>query len=106
MCLNLLHTCLIALLLFPILVLNIHLRFEKRIYIPLPETSACAKMFQIHMGETTTDIKEKDYRYLGSKCSGYSGADISIVVRDALMSPIRKVQTATHFKYVSINAKH
>lgn len=31
----------------------------------------------------------------------YSGADISIVVRDALMQPVRKVQMATHFKKVS-----
>ena len=31
----------------------------------------------------------------------YSGADISIVVRDALMMPVRKIQTATHFKTVS-----
>lgn len=31
----------------------------------------------------------------------YSGADISIVVRDALMEPVRKVQTATHFKKVT-----
>lgn len=30
----------------------------------------------------------------------YSGADISIVVKDALMQPVRKVQTATHFKKV------
>jgi len=30
----------------------------------------------------------------------YSGADISIVVRDALMEPVRKVQSATHFKKV------
>lgn len=30
----------------------------------------------------------------------YSGADISIVVRDALMQPVRKVQMATHFKKV------
>ena len=32
----------------------------------------------------------------------YSGADISIVVRDALMQPVRKVQTATHFRRVSL----
>ena len=30
----------------------------------------------------------------------YSGADISIVVRDAMMQPVRKVQQATHFKRV------
>lgn len=75
-------------------------RFEKRIYIPLPDAAACGVMFKLHMGNTKTDISDKDYRMLGSRSDGYSGADISIVVRDALMSPIRKVQTATHFKKV------
>ena len=31
----------------------------------------------------------------------YSGADIGIVVREALMEPVRKIQRATHFKKVS-----
>ena len=35
-------------------------------------------------------------------CGRYSGADISIVVRDAMMQPVRKVQQATHFKTVGI----
>ena len=30
----------------------------------------------------------------------YSGADIGVIVRDAIMQPIRKVQNATHFKKV------
>ena len=34
------------------------------------------------------------------KCYRYSGADITILVRDALMQPVRKVQTATHFRRV------
>lgn len=39
--------------------------------------------------------------YLNTKYfDRYSGADISIVVRDALMQPVRKVQTATHFRKV------
>ena len=37
-------------------------------------------------------------------CGRYSGADISIVVRDAMMQPVRKVQQATHFKTVGIRA--
>lgn len=85
--------------------LSFPIRFERRIYIPLPEAAACATMFKLHMGSTKTDISDKDYRMLGNKSSGYSGADISIVVRDALMSPIRKVQSATHFKYVRLSVK-
>lgn len=32
----------------------------------------------------------------------YSGSDIAIVVRDALMQPVRKVLAATHFKEVDV----
>ncbi|CAG9770724.1 unnamed protein product [Ceutorhynchus assimilis] len=76
-------------------------RFEKRIYIPLPEEHARATMFKIHLGSTRTELTEEDIKELGRRTDGYSGADISIVVRDALMQPVRKVQTATHFKTIS-----
>ncbi|XP_072168679.1 vacuolar protein sorting-associated protein 4B-like [Diadema setosum] len=76
-------------------------RFEKRIYIPLPEAPARTTMFKIHMGKTTSTLTEQEYRELGERSEGYSGADISIVVRDALMMPVRKVQSATHFRRVS-----
>ncbi|XP_025786853.1 vacuolar protein sorting-associated protein 4B [Puma concolor] len=75
-------------------------RFEKRIYIPLPEAHARAAMFKLHLGTTQNSLTETDFRELGKKTDGYSGADISIIVRDALMQPVRKVQSATHFKKV------
>lgn len=75
-------------------------RFEKRIYIPLPEESARLVMFKLHLGNTPTQLTEEDLKVLAKKTEGYSGADISIVVRDALMQPVRKVQTATHFKRI------
>ena len=77
-------------------------RFEKRIYIPLPEEHARTSMFKLHMGATKTNITEDQYRQLGQNTQGYSGADIQLVVRDALMQPVRKVQMATHFKMVSL----
>lgn len=43
--------------------------------------------------------------YSASSCQlslfdSYSGSDIAVVVRDALMQPVRKVLSATHFKPV------
>uniref|UniRef100_A0A673CKF4 vesicle-fusing ATPase n=1 Tax=Sphaeramia orbicularis TaxID=375764 RepID=A0A673CKF4_9TELE len=78
----------------------VHHRFEKRIYIPLPEEHARSFMFKLHLGSTPNCLTESDFVALGKKTEGYSGADISIIVRDALMQPVRKVQSATHFKRV------
>uniref|UniRef100_A0A224XCM5 vesicle-fusing ATPase n=1 Tax=Panstrongylus lignarius TaxID=156445 RepID=A0A224XCM5_9HEMI len=75
-------------------------RFEKRIYIPLPDEHARLVMFKLHLGNTFHEINDDDFKTLAARTDGYSGADISIVVRDALMQPVRKVQTATHFRKV------
>jgi len=76
-------------------------RFEKRIYIPLPEAPARTHMFQIHLGKTPHQLTTEHMKILGEITEGYSGSDISIVVRDAMMQPVRAVQTATHFKRVA-----
>merc|ERR1712112_658559 len=76
-------------------------RFEKRIYIDLPDEHARANMFKMNLGSTPHVLSDADINELGRRTEGYSGADISIVVRDALMQPVRKVQTATHFIRVS-----
>ena len=75
-------------------------RFEKRIYISLPDEGARAKMFAINLGDTHTTLQKEDLKDLASKTDGYSGSDIAIVVREALMEPIRMVQNATYFKRV------
>jgi vacuolar protein-sorting-associated protein 4 len=76
-------------------------RFDKRIYIGLPDAAARARMFQIHLGNTPHRLTPQDFKVLAEKTEGYSGSDIATVVRDALMQPVRAVQTATHFKQVS-----
>ncbi|KAG9509326.1 Vacuolar protein sorting-associated protein 4B, partial [Fragariocoptes setiger] len=76
-------------------------RFEKRIYIPLPEEHARREIFKLHIGNTPNSLTEEDYKILAQRTQGFSGADISVLVRDALMQPVRKVQAATHFKRCS-----
>ncbi|KAJ7293997.1 P-loop containing nucleoside triphosphate hydrolase protein [Mycena rebaudengoi] len=80
-------------------------RFEKRIYIPLPGPEARRHMFELHVGDTPCEMAPKDYRTLADQTDGYSGSDIAIVVRDALMQPVRKVLSATHFKRVLDDTK-
>lgn len=57
-------------------------------------------MFKLHLGSTSHCLTDEDFKKLAGSTEGYSGADISIIVRDALMQPVRQVQTATHFKRV------
>jgi SpoVK/Ycf46/Vps4 family AAA+-type ATPase len=40
-------------------------------------------------------------KILAQKSEGYSGADVALVVREAVYKPIRKTKSATHFKKVS-----
>lgn len=73
-------------------------RFDKRIYIALPDAPSRAKMFKIHLGETPNSLSEADFRALGEGTDGFSGSDINLIVKDTLMQPVRKVQEATHFR--------
>ena len=75
-------------------------RFERRIYIPLPEAQARAQMFKLHLGDTPNNLTEADYLDLANRTEGYSGSDINVVVRNAMMESVRTVQIATHFKRV------
>lgn len=75
-------------------------RFERRIYIPLPDKMARRTMFRIHMGDTANTLTEEDWMMLAERTEMYSGSDILVVVRSALMECIRTLRVATHFKRV------
>lgn len=76
-------------------------RFQRRIHISLPDVPARMKMFELCVGSTPCELKQTDYKTLANMSDGYSGSDIAIAVQDALMQPVRKIQTATHYKKVS-----
>lgn len=48
-------------------------RFEKRIYIPLPDLNARKRMFEIHVGSTPCQLTSKDYRMLAQRTEGCAG---------------------------------
>lgn len=46
-------------------------RFEKRIYIPLPEEQARTFMFKLNVGNTPSQLTDADYQALGARTEGY-----------------------------------
>ena len=72
-------------------------RFEKRVYIPLPNSVGRREMFRIN----TKDIEVAnniDWDKLVIKTEGYSGADIANVCREASLINSRDVLTGTRGK--------
>ena len=55
-------------------------------------------MFKIHLGDTPNALTQPEFEELGRRTDGFSGSDISVVVKDVLMEPVRKTQEATHFR--------
>lgn len=80
-------------------------RFQRRIHISLPDLAGRMRLFELCIGSTPSDLKAGDIRMLAELSEGYSGNDIGIAVQDALMQPVRKIQTATHYKKVTFDGQ-
>lgn len=65
-------------------------RFEKRIYVPLPNFDARKEILKIHLkGVSVSD--DVDFSKLAKLTEGYTGHDIALLVREAIMRPIREL---------------
>jgi vacuolar protein-sorting-associated protein 4 len=76
-------------------------RFEKRIYIPLPDTPAREALLLNQLKKTPNVLNEEDISYLAQRSEGLSCADLNILIRDASYEPLRKAQNAIRFKETS-----
>jgi len=68
-------------------------RFEKRIYITMPEEAAREEIFKIHTRGVEL-AKDVDFKELAKLTEGYVGSDIAMICREALMMPIRELDAA------------
>ncbi|CAD8205994.1 unnamed protein product [Paramecium pentaurelia] len=80
-------------------------RFEKRIYIPLPDVKAREFMIQNSLKKNKTTLTQEQFEDLAIKTEEYSGSDISVFVRDAVYEPVRKLQSAKKFKQISVDGQ-
>lgn len=75
-------------------------RFEKRIYIPLPDETGRRALLQNRLHGLQCQLTNQDIEELVQALNGYSGSDMNTLIRDASFEPLRKCERATHFKQV------
>ncbi|XP_078666140.1 vacuolar protein sorting-associated protein 4B-like isoform X1 [Branchiostoma floridae x Branchiostoma belcheri] len=73
-------------------------RFQRRIYVPLPDRESRKTLLQIHTSQNGVRLTEREWDQLADRTHGYSGSDIATVILAALFEPIRDLQMATHWK--------
>ncbi|XP_049871815.1 katanin p60 ATPase-containing subunit A-like 2 [Pectinophora gossypiella] len=67
-------------------------RLEKRIYIPLPDYKTRVELFEKFLCSKSIEVYPKvDIHELATKTEGYSGSDIKLVCKEALMANVRKM---------------
>ena len=87
------------------------LRFEKRIYIPLPDYKGRLALLQNRLKDTPCSLRENEMEELVNMLEGYmimninrySGSDMNTLIRDASFEPLRKCERAKSFKKVLVN---
>lgn len=66
-------------------------RFEKKVFVPLPDDEAKAAIFKIHTAGVNMDMDDEDFIELAVRAENYSGRDISNVCREVIMLPVREL---------------
>lgn len=83
---------------------GIRRRFERRIYIPLPDENSRVLLIKNGLKSINHSLTDDDINYIAKMTHGYSSSDVSILIKDALFEPIRKCSESNWFKKVIINS--
>ncbi|CAG5126606.1 unnamed protein product, partial [Candidula unifasciata] len=75
-------------------------RFDRQIYVPLPDIKGRASIFKVHLSRLKTDIPINELaRKMAALTPGFSGADIANVCNEAALIAARDLNTSIHLKH-------
>jgi vacuolar protein-sorting-associated protein 4 len=72
-------------------------RFEKRIYIPLPDFEARLALITMKMSSTPHSISPEQFGAIAERTEGFSGADLKNLTREASFVAVRSLRQAKYF---------
>jgi SpoVK/Ycf46/Vps4 family AAA+-type ATPase len=79
-------------------------RFEKRIFLPMPDNAARNELFKIYVKEIEVD-KDFEIEPLVKTTEGYTGSDVAMICREAAMQPIRELDLSGKITDTSVKVR-
>ena len=73
-------------------------RFERRVYIPLPDLEARNYLIRNKLKGLDKGFSDEDFNLIAQRTEGFSGADMEILCRDAAFEPLKLAQRTNKFK--------
>jgi vacuolar protein-sorting-associated protein 4 len=80
-------------------------RFERRIYIPLPDTEARRFLIEHNLKKNKHTLSKEEIDEVALKTDGFSGSDMANLVKDAVYGPVRKCQMANYYAKIFEDGK-
>ncbi len=75
-------------------------RFDRQIYIDLPDIKGRAAMFRVHLKPIAVEGDKEDYaKKLATLTPGFSGADVANICNEAALIAARNDCTAVNYKH-------
>ncbi len=81
-------------------------RFEKRIYVPLPDRKAREEIFRLHLEKKGFQIIGITYEELAKLTEGYSGRDIKNICQTAIIMMLRRANPNIVEKLMKVKDLH
>ncbi|XP_044739940.1 protein SUPPRESSOR OF K(+) TRANSPORT GROWTH DEFECT 1-like [Chrysoperla carnea] len=72
-------------------------RFQRKIYVPLPNTDERLEILRKHLTGTSTNITTSEWETIIKSTHGYSGSDLEIVSNYVLYEPVKDLENGTHW---------
>eukprot|EP01054_Gregarina_sp_Poly1_P001487 Gregarina_sp_Poly_1__1486@NODE_1372_length_4272_cov_47_282045_g26_i1_p3_GENE_NODE_1372_length_4272_cov_47_282045_g26_i1NODE_1372_length_4272_cov_47_282045_g26_i1_p3_ORF_typecomplete_len169_score28_89AAA_lid_3/PF17862_1/3_4e10AAA/PF00004_29/8_2e08AAA/PF00004_29/4e02Vps4_C/PF09336_10/0_0013_NODE_1372_length_4272_cov_47_282045_g26_i1333839 len=66
-------------------------RFDRLLYVPLPDKEARAKIFDIHLASANVTHRKQVIEELADRTNGFSGAEIAMICTEARMRKVRQL---------------
>ncbi|KAG5894783.1 hypothetical protein JTB14_005219 [Gonioctena quinquepunctata] len=73
-------------------------RFQKRIFVPLPNKSERLELFKLFMKDAPLELSTVQWEHILDRTEGFSGSDISNLMQQALNIPILELQDTIIWK--------